>query len=911
MRRNLFNLIVVAVIALFALVWGVGVLIYSELLWFAEVGFTDVYVKTLTTKIYLGLIFGAVFFLFILVNLLIARRLTPIWRIAEEKVIESIRSGFNKRATLVLVGFALFFSFIAGTSAPARWDTVLSFLNATPFGVSDPLFDKDVGFFHFTLPFYRYLFEFLLGLGLATIVAVSATHFFNGGITWNVFKKRVEVAPGTRAHLSVLAGLVVLLKGWDYLLRQYELVFSSRGAAFGASYADISAQLPVLKVLVGIAVVSGILLFVNAYVKGVVLPIAGAILIAITSVVGGTAYPALVQRYVVAPNELAKEERFIKYNIDFTRQAYGLSNVKEQMFPAEDTLVADDLANNVPTLSNIRLWDWRPLKKTYSQLQEIRLYYTFNDIDVDRYRIGGQYRQILLSPREMSVDQLPAKAKTWVNQHIVYTHGHGAALSPASEVSREGLPNLIVKNIPPETPKGLEIKRPEIYFGEEVNNYALVKTRTREFDFPEGDQNRYTRYAGRGGVEVGGLTRRSIFAWKFGDIQLLVSGALTPKSRILFRREIKSRVRAIAPFLQYDSDPYLVISQGRFFWMLDAYTVSDRYPYSEPFNGRDNYIRNSVKIVVDAYHGDVKFYVVDADDPIVKTYAKIFPELFTRFDKMPRDLRDHVRYPMDLFKVQSHIYATYHMKDPQVFYNKEDQWAVPTEIFGGGEEEVEPYYVIMRLPGEKKEKFLMLLPFTPVNKNNMISWLSANSDFPDYGELLVYKFPKQKLVFGPQQIEARINQDPDISRQFTLWGQQGSEIIRGNLLVIPIEDSLLYVEPLYLQAERSELPELKRVLVSYGNRIVMEENLEESLKKVFETDAGIVNETASAVGGTEQDEDETEETLEKLIERAVGLLDAALEKQRQGDWAGYGDEVDELEKALRDLREQATGNDDQ
>jgi len=902
MKKNIFTPILLGILALFLVGWGTGVLIYTEYLWFKEVGFTQIYLKILLTKVYLGLIFGFVFFAFLYGNLLIVRKLTPIWRVAEEKILESIRTGFSKRATLILLGIGLFFSLIAASSAPSKWDIILRYFNQTTFGLKDPLFHRDIAFYQFTLPIYRYLYQFLVGLLSVTLLAVLATHFFNGGITWNVFRRKVEVAPGSRAHLSILVGLIFFLKAWDYLLRQYELVYSSRGAVFGASYTDISAQLPVLKFLVVIAIFSGALFLINIYFKSFVLPISGAILLVVTSSVGGSAYPALIQRFLVAPNEIAKEKKFINYNIDYTRKAYGLDKIKEQMFPVKETLQQGDLEKNKGTINNIRLWDWRPLKKTYSQLQEIRLYYTFKDIDVDRYFLDGEYRQILLSAREMSVQQLPAKAKTWVNAHLTYTHGYGAALSPASEVSPEGLPNFLVKDIPPTTNTAIKIRRPEIYYGEEPDSYVVVKTKTKEFDYPKGDKNVYATYRGKGGIPLSTLFRKTAFSWKFSSLQLFLSGAITPESRILFRRQIQTRVKTVAPFLKYDSDPYLVVSKGRLFWIMDGYTISDRYPYSEPFEGRNNYIRNSVKVVIDAYNGDLTFYISDRKDPLIQTYRKIFPSLFKPFNRIPEDLRAHLRYPLDFFKIQAGVYGTYHMRDPQVFYNKEDQWDVPMEIFGGTEQRVEPYYIIMRLPGETREKFLLLLPFTPASKNNMISWLSANSDFPNYGELLVYKFPKQKLVFGPEQIEARINQDPEISRQFTLWGQRGSEVIRGNLLVIPIEESLLYVEPLYLQAERGELPELTQVIVSYSNRIAMEDTLDKSLQMIFAGKPGERAETKAAKEeGTEEGED-----VKTLIERAADQLNQALEKQKEGDWAGYGEQIKRLEGTLKSLREKSS-----
>src|SRR2546428_76959 len=550
------------------------------------------------------------------------------------------------------------------------------------------------------------------------------------------------------------------------------------------------------------------------------------------AMVGGVVYPGVIQRYQVTPNEIVKEKPYIDFIIRYTRLAYGLDNIEEREFPTEQTLTLQDLRKNDATLKNIRLWDTRPLLATYSQLQEIRTYYKFTDIDIDRYLINGEYRQVTLSARELSSKDLPSRI--WINERLTYTHGYGAVVSPVNRVTREGLPEFWVKDIPPVASSDLRISRPELYFSELATDYVFAKTRAKEFDYPAGDQNVYTTYEGQGGIPLETFWHKALFAARLGDLKLLLSNDLTPQSRVLIYRNIRERVQRIAPFFQYDDDPYMVISAaGRIVWLLDGYTVSDRFPYSTPTRGLGNYVRNSVKVTVDAYDGTVHFYVADPADPLIRTIAQIFPGLLQPLDAMPADLRAHIRYPEGLFRVQAGMYAVYHMRDTQVFYNKEDLWSVPVRSVDGRERAMEPYYLILRLPGEPKEEFVLLIPFNPSKKDNLSAWLAARSDPPHYGKLVVYNFPKQKLIYGPRQIEARIDQDSFISQQLSLWNQRGSQVIRGNLLVIPIERSLVYVEPLYIAAEKGQLPELKRVIVGFGDRIAMEETLDGAMARVF------------------------------------------------------------------------------
>jgi len=617
----------------------------------------------------------------------------------------------------------------------------------------------------------------------------------------------------------------------------------------------------------------------------------------IAVVLGGWAYPAVVQRFSVGPNELAKETPYIQYNIAATRKAFGLESIEERELRGDSALTRSDISANLRTVNNIRLWDQQPLLDTFAQIQEIRTYYDFQSVDNDRYRINGETQQVMLSARELSASSLPNR--NWINERLTFTHGFGLTLGPVNQATAEGLPVLFIKDIPPVSSpaSSLRIQRPEIYFGETSSDHVYVKTSAKEFDYPSGEENVFAAYAGDGGVSIGSIWRQLLFATRFADMKLLLSNDLTPESRVLFHRNIQDRLRQVAPFLRFDSDPYMVISEGRLFWIADAYTVSDRYPYSQPVAGGINFIRNSVKAVVDAYHGDVTLYIADKDDPLVQTYARIFPDILHSLDEMPADLRAHLRYPEDIFKIQAAVYSTYHMDQPQVFYNKEDQWNVPSTAGTGSEGQTQvmaPYYTIMKLPEESTEEFILMLPFTPALKDNLAAWMAARADGDNYGRLVVYRFPKQTLVYGPKQIMARINQDPEISRQLTLWNQRGSQVILGNLMVIPIEKSLIYVQALYLRAEAGKIPELRRVIVAAENRIAMEPTLEASIAAIFGSTAPqpTPQPTETPANTTTQTESQG------LFGLARQHYDSALQAQREGDWARYGEEIRKLGAVL-------------
>ena len=867
--------------------------IYTEWLWFDSLGFSSVYTTVLTTKVWLFFIGALVFLALLLSNLFLARRLSPP---GGDSV--SIGQGLVIVRRMLDIGIlisAIFLSLIFGLVTSSQWEMVLRFTNAANFNVIEPLLGRDVAFYIFSLPLYNFLQGWLIWAAIIILIFTATIYGLNIGF------RRAAFTTAIKTHLSVLGAVIFFLIAWSYRLKIFDLLYSERGIIFGAGYTDVHAQWLAWRILIAIAIISGLLLLIGVFRRwrnSLIMPIGLWVVLAI---IFGSIYPAIMQRFQVEPSELARETPYIEHNIQFTRHAFGLEQIEEEDIPVEVAPSEQDIAQNSATMNNIRLWDHRPLKDTYNQIQSIRLYYDFADVDVDRYQIDGSYRQVMLAARELSPERLPSEAQTWVNRRLQFTHGYGVALSPVNEVSKQGLPNLWVKDVPPIGK--IEIERPEIYYGEKTDDYVIVGTRVEEFDYPKGDTNVYTKYTGESGIELNSFIRKLAFTWELGDINILISGELTAESQLLYRRNIQQRVQHIAPFLKLDRDPYIVIDDGKLFWVQDAYTVSGRYPYSQPTSGGLNYIRNSVKIVTSAYDGSITFYLIDPEDALVNTYAAIFPALFTPIEAMPASLRAHLRYPQDLFQVQFSMYQTYHMQDPRVFYNKEDLWTTPVETYADAEQVMEPYYVIMRLPGEEREEFLLMLPFTPPRKDNMITWLAARSDDDKYGKLIAYNFPKDKLIYGPRHIEARIDQDPVISEQFTLWGQAGSQIIRGNLLVIPIEQSILYVEAIYLQAERGRLPELKRVIVATsGDRIAMEPTLAQSLNAIY---AGLPTEELPV--GTPPPIPGMPAELAELAELAQEHYTKAQDYLKEGDWAGWGEELQKMEEVLNQLVELTTG----
>jgi uncharacterized membrane protein (UPF0182 family) len=886
------TIVLIALGLLFALFFA-GAGYYTDYLWFKSLDLQGVFLRVLFSQLGMAAAVGLVYALFLLVNLSVAKG--SFWQLQRRMVGTPWEHLFTSRGYWLLgILASLVMGLLAGAALSGQWPVILRYLHSSPFGVADPLFGLDVGFFVFSLPVLELLYQTLFGMGLVALAAVTAIYFFSGAFSFNE-GGGISISPRMRAHVSALTAFLFILKALGYRLAMFNLVYSQRGAVFGAAYADVHAQLPGFYILMGIALLLAILLIVNIWLQRWRLFIGGVIALGIASVVVGSAYPTVVQQFVVSPNEFAKEQKYIEYNIQYTRLGYGLDDVVVSDFPASENLDRQDLDANYETVNNIRIWDVRPLLQTYAQLQGIRPYYVFKDVDVDRYTINGRYQQVMLAARELDPERLQERAKTWVNQRLKYTHGYGVALSPATAVTTEGLPVFLIKDIPPRSSIDLEVTEPAIYYGEVAGDYVIVRSQEEEFDYPIGERNAMTTYQGTGGVRIGSLVNKAAFALRFGSYRILLSGAVTPDSRVMMYRNIVDRVERIAPFLTYDQDPYLVINDdGKLYWILDGYTVSDRYPYSEPIGGGVNYIRNSVKVVVDAYNGSVGFYIIDEQDPLVRSYAGIFPDLFQPISELPEGLLNHLRYPEMLFRIQAQIYANFHMDDPMMFYNKEDSWSIPNEVFGDKKQPVEPYYTIMRLPDGEEAEFVLLMPFTPLQKDNMIAWFAARNDGEHYGELILYRFPKDTLVFGPAQIEARIDQDAVISQQLALWGQRGSQVIRGNLLVIPIADSLLYVEPLFLQATGNQLPELKRIIVAYGDNVIMAPTLEEALATIF--GAGQGQPALPSTPGVAQP------GLAQLLEQANQLYDEAQAALRAGNWALYGERVAELGRVLEELQ---------
>jgi uncharacterized membrane protein (UPF0182 family) len=914
-------------VVLAAIIFFTGLDLYTDLAWFGALGLQSVLWRRILAE---WLIFGVAWVVAAAIlygNWWLARRLVGGSQMAVPWLRQTrSRTGYTAEPTarvvagrvanLVLGAVAVGIGFFFAVPARATWMTALKFFYAQSFGQVDPILGRDLGFYIFRLPWLSFLQGWFLWLVLFSLVGAALVYLASFSAERFAAKVQVEgvrelwlrFTRPTEGHLLVLGAIALGLFAWGYQLNVPQLLYSTSGAAYGASYTDVHARLPVMNLLTGIVVLGAIILVASIFVRVRWLPYAAVGAWLVVAFLGGSIYPGLLQRLAVEPNELSRERPYIDNTIRFTRQAYGLDDIQEDDFEVAEEVMPLDLMSEEDTIDNIRLWDYRPLLRTYGQLQEIRTYYAFNDVDIDRYQLNGDYRQVTLAAREINHDELPETAQTWVNRHLIYTHGSGVVLSPVNEVRAEGLPDLWVRDIPPRSrfPE-LEITRPQIYYGELTDDYVIARTEELELDYPsDGDDvdgNVYTRYEGSGGVILDSFLKRVAYALRLGDSQILLSGSITPESRLLWQRAIGDRVRAVAPFLGYDPDPYVVIVDGRLVWLLDAYTVSDRYPYSDPIStafGRLNYMRNSVKVAMDAYEGKLAFYLIDPEDPVAATYARIFPHLFRPVEEMDPALVAHWRYPEGQFRVQAVKYQTFHMTDAQVFYNQEDLWNWAEEVVTGEQVLIEPYYVNMRLPGGSRNEFILMLPFTPSNKQNMVAWLYARNDGEYYGDLGVFEFSRQSLIYGPMQVESRIDQDPVISQQLSLWNQRGSQVIRGNLLVIPLDRAILYVEPIYLQAEASELPELRRVIVVYGDRVVMEETLAEGLARVVgsEPPAG---ELPGDLPGEELPGPALEEDVTELIRQADDYFQAAQACLQDGDWACYGENMEALEEVLAAL----------
>ena len=917
--------------------WGIGILagailgfvglrlsmyFYTDWLWFERLGYGPVFVTMATARVTALIVFWIFFVALAGGNVWVARAFGQRTRELPLEVIvgDALPTVLLrvKRQRLLwggIVGGAGFFIGVAGMSV---WTPALRYLHPVDFGITDPIFQREISFYVFDLPLYTFVQGWLMAAVCLTALLVATSYLQDRSLRHD--EESWVSTPYVRAHFSVLGAAFALLMAWGYRLKEYELLYSFRkNAFFGAGYTDLHAQNFAYRLMLVLSVVLAILLLYNLHFKAWRIPGYSALGYIGAIVLFSWLGPLLFEQFVVKPNELTLETPYIRHSIDFTRKAYGLDRVEEVPFPAESNLTYQDVQKNAATVQSIPLWDRRPLMDTYRQLQEIRSYYRFGSVDVDRYRINGDYRQVMLAAREFSGAQLSLRGETWVNRHLVYTHGYGICMSPANEIVGEGLPEFYIQDIPPVSSVDLNIERPEIYYGEDMQDYVIIGSKTEEFDYPRGDENAYTTYRGRGGIPINSPFRRLAFALRFGDPYLLFTNNLTPDSRILFDRHIgrslggegPRRFQKLAPFLRFDRDPYLAVIAGRLVWIQDAYTVTNMFPYSEPY-GRPfvremNYIRNAVKVTMDAYDGTVTFYVWDSEDPLIRSYMEIFPDLFRPKEAMQQATRVHLRYPADLFSIQSSLYNTYHMTSPQVFYNREDVWEAASEIYGLSERprKMSPYYIMVKLPDADSEEYVLMLPATPALKANMIAWLFARCDDPNYGRLMVYKLPKEKLIYGPMLIERRIDQDTEVSREITLWSQRGSDVIRGNLLVIPIEHSFIYVEPLYLQATQRGMPELKRVLVVHGEKLAMGKTLDRALSKVF---SGPPH--RPAVRQAVPHVPALPEGMVALAGSALQHLETAQEQLKAGNFAEYGESISRLRETLIRMNRQgaADGN---
>src|SRR4051812_20521712 len=900
--RRFFIWVVAAVFAAFIVVPWLASFV-TDWLWFNEVGFQTVFLRSLFWRVGLFVVGGLVAFAYFYGNVRLARGAGTGFPVLYVNRGDGVTVDLSRTFTKLFLPAAVLLSFVTADSLSSWWMTILRGMNGVEVGARDSLFNRDLSFYLFRLPLISGLLGTLITLTVLSLVATTAMYWLRNDIT--LPPRRASAKPRAARHLgALLAFLFLLLALRLWLVGGASLLYSTTGPLLGASYTDIHVALPglyVTAIAALIAAAGGIYGIIrDKLVWSAVLAVA---FYAAVSVLARGVVPALYQKLVVSPNELVRESPYLRIHIDATRKAWGLDKVEGRDLSGEVQLSIADIKRNSATVDNVRLWERDLLMQTFKQLQEIRTYYDFVSVDDDRYTIDGRYRQVHVSARELNSQSLPTQ--TFINSRLTFTHGMGVTMAPVNQVTTEGLPVLFVKDLPPVSEISLKLTRPQIYYGELTNEYVFVGTRQKEFDYPAGETNIYTNYKGRGGVPIGSFLRRVLYAFQFGSLKILLSDDIQDQARVLYRRNVMDRATTALPFLDFDRDPYLVLTDaGELKWMLDAYTNSDSYPYAQRIVDGTNYMRNSVKVVIDAYDGTVDAYIADATDPVVQTYARIFPGIFKPLSEMPADVRRHVRYPGDLFRIQTALHATYHMTAPDAFYHREDQWQIPGGLGKPTNENPFMRHIIMRLPGEPTPEFIYMTPFTPRGKDNLAAWMVARMDGANYGKLSVYRFPKQSLVYGPKQIANRINQDTDISRQLTLWDQRGSEVIRGELLVIPIEESLIYVQPIYLRSQGGKIPELKRVVVAYQNQVVMAETLEAGLARLF---GGNVPQTGDSVSTVAAGTDSlaapvTPPQRAGTITEAQQHYDRAIQAQRSGDWAAYGREIKALGDVLARLR---------
>jgi uncharacterized membrane protein (UPF0182 family) len=920
-RRWKIWLVVAAILLLISLSRIVS--IYISALWFGSLGYSSIYWYVFKAK--LALFFGSAILTALLLSatFLLFQRLFGAYAFEQRTIILNNQPfQFSPAKFIRPLGWliAALVGLVYGLKLKEHWRQFALFWNQPPTNIYDPIFGKSLGFYLFSLPLYDLVSSWLLGVTFIILLAALAYSLL--GLPQTVLKPSVRWSSGAafRGVCCALA-LFLLVVSWQTYLARFPFLWEDHATFSGVTYTEAHYTLPaMLFVCVGL-IIAAIVLLVNAFAvrRFSLLLIAIALPVAVY-IVGVVLVPSYIQSFIVKPNELDRESPYIGYNIEWTRKGFGLEQIELRDFEAENSTAALDLPNNRESLENIRLWDWRALQDTLRQIQAIRTYYDFPDVDVDRYVTGGQTRQMMIAPREINDSKLPSQSRNWINERLIYTHGYGVTMNSANGFTPEGLPQFVLSNMPVES-TGPEIKvtRPEIYYGELTDRYVYVKTKQNEFDYPQGEINAVTTYQGTGGIRVGNRFRRMLLAWGIGDVSKLpFSDDVTSDSHVLINRNIRDIVNGVAPFLTYDKDAYIVVSnEGRLFWMLDAFTESDYFPYSthhDVAGNSLNYIRNSVKVVIDAYNGTVNFYVFDNQDPIINAYRRVFPNLFKDASEMPSDLRAHVRYPETLVRAQGEIYSLYHTQSPKVFFQREDVWsfAQQTVVTAEGKKEnvpIDPYYVMMQLPGEqKKNEFVLILPFTPANRNNMIGWMAGRSDGENYGKLVVYNFPKSRLIDGPVQIEARIDQNAQLSAQFSLWNQQGSRVIRGHLLVIPLGRSLMFVEPVYLQAERSPMPELRLVVLATQEKLGYGQTFTEAMNSLF-GEAAVKPAPAPESNQTTPQQPTPSATpaqdLQQLINRAIQEFDDYQRLTSQGKLGEAGQKLEQHKRTLEEIREKS------
>ena len=930
-KKGLSFVVMVIVVILVLLIGCAGFL--TNWMWFDSLGYEKVFWTKFLSQLEIGV---PVFLAAMLLVRIYLKSLKKHYFIE----VESHEIPDEKRLNKISWGMSVVFGLLVGLTAGAStWMDFRQFANATSFGLKDPLFHLDISFYVFKLAFLTKANNIVLGIVVGVVIitllyygiliTVRTPDMFEwepeepegpetSGENAIPFTRKYRKKPSEKRTLDLnnnnmiqllhiasgkltLLGIVFyLMVAMDFLMRQFDLLHVHTGAVYGAGFTDVNVKLWVYRLIMVLSIVGAVTLCHHMHRKEPKKLVRIPIAIVAVGLLGGVVSFA-VQNLLVSPDEINKESKYLERNISYTRHAYGLDNIKVEEFPAEQNLNQQAIRDNSQTITNIRINDYEPVQDFYNQTQSIRQYYDFNDVDIDRYNIDGEQTQTYLAAREINESKI---SSTWINRHLKYTHGYGAAVSRVDAVTASGQPDIIVKNIPPESEaKDIDITRPEIYFGELTNDYVIVNTDEQEFDYPNGNENSYSTYKGKAGIKLN-LLNRILFSVREGSMKLLVSSNVNSDSRIIINRNIKDRVEKLMPYLSYEKDPYMTVVNGKLYWIVDAYTTSSYYPYSEPYSGEvgsTNYIRNSVKVVVDAYNGDTTFYVVDQDDPVARTYQKIYPTLFKDVKEMPEGIRKHIRYPNSLLKIQAGVYTKYHMDQVKVFYQDEDLWDIAHQIYGTEEKEMDPSYFIFELPDEKKAEFINMIPFTPKSKQNMTAIMMARNDGNRYGQLLVYKFPKNKTVYGPMQIEAQIDQNTEISKEFSLWNSSGSKYRRGDLFVIPINNSIMYVEPVYLEASNQAIPEMKRVIVAYGDKIAYESTLEDALAELFgEAENGGQSQSASASSGKNNS---GKSNTKELIQKANEAYENAVNAQKSGNWKKYGDYLDELEKYLNQLED--------